>query len=256
MGQRLGIAAALLGDPSVLILDEPVNGLDTDGIRWIRDLLRGLAGEGRTVFVSSQLMSEMELHPCAAHGAHSCAPPLSASQAADTRATGRRAVRSASWRTPQRVSAERDQLWKWLKGANPDARHDTVRTWEGRTMVDHDGDRIGTIDAIYLDDHTSQPEWALLNTGLFGTKQTSPLAPWAHTAHYTNSHPRAPAKSRSAPNVRTCLPRNPPPSLDQRGRVAPTHDLGAVGRMGRIATLPRPWQPPHRQTSRGAAIRP
>jgi len=61
MGQRLGIAAALLGDPGVLILDEPVNGLDTDGIRWIRDLLRGLAGEGRTVFVSSHLMSEMEL---------------------------------------------------------------------------------------------------------------------------------------------------------------------------------------------------
>jgi len=61
MGQRLGIAAALLGDPGVLVLDEPVNGLDTDGIRWIRDLLRGLAGEGRTVLVSSHLMSEMEL---------------------------------------------------------------------------------------------------------------------------------------------------------------------------------------------------
>jgi len=61
MGQRLGIASALLGDPGVLILDEPVNGLDTDGIRWIRDLLRGLAGEGRTVFVSSHLMSELEL---------------------------------------------------------------------------------------------------------------------------------------------------------------------------------------------------
>lgn len=61
MGQRLGIAAALLGDPSVLILDEPVNGLDTDGIRWIRDLLRSFAGEGRTVLLSSHLMSEMEL---------------------------------------------------------------------------------------------------------------------------------------------------------------------------------------------------
>ena len=59
MGQRLGIAAALLGDPSVLVLDEPVNGLDPEGVLWIRNLLRGLAAEGRTVFVSSHLMSEM-----------------------------------------------------------------------------------------------------------------------------------------------------------------------------------------------------
>lgn len=59
MGQRLGVAAALLGDPEVLILDEPVNGLDPEGILWIRTLLRGLAAEGRTVFVSSHLMSEM-----------------------------------------------------------------------------------------------------------------------------------------------------------------------------------------------------
>jgi ABC-2 type transport system ATP-binding protein len=61
MGQRLGIASALLGDPATLILDEPVNGLDPDGIRWIRNLLRGLADEGRTVFLSSHLMSEMAL---------------------------------------------------------------------------------------------------------------------------------------------------------------------------------------------------
>ncbi|WP_188194157.1 ABC transporter ATP-binding protein [Nonomuraea sp. SYSU D8015] len=60
MSQRLGIAAALLGDPQVLMLDEPVNGLDPDGVRWIRTLLRSLAAEGRTVFVSSHLMSEME----------------------------------------------------------------------------------------------------------------------------------------------------------------------------------------------------
>ncbi|MER7810734.1 ATP-binding cassette domain-containing protein [Streptomyces sp900116325] len=59
MGQRLGIASALLGDPATVILDEPVNGLDPEGIRWIRNLLKGLAGEGRTVFVSSHLMSEM-----------------------------------------------------------------------------------------------------------------------------------------------------------------------------------------------------
>ncbi len=59
MGQRLGIAAALLGDPGILLFDEPVNGLDPEGIRWIRDLFRSLALEGRTVFVSSHLMSEM-----------------------------------------------------------------------------------------------------------------------------------------------------------------------------------------------------
>jgi ABC-2 type transport system ATP-binding protein len=61
MGQRLGIAAALLGDPATVVLDEPVNGLDTEGIRWIRSLLQGLAAEGRTVFVSSHLMGEMAL---------------------------------------------------------------------------------------------------------------------------------------------------------------------------------------------------
>lgn len=61
MGQRLGLAAALLADPATLILDEPVNGLDLDGIRWIRGLLRDLAAEGRTVFLSSHLMSEMSL---------------------------------------------------------------------------------------------------------------------------------------------------------------------------------------------------
>jgi ABC-2 type transport system ATP-binding protein len=61
MAQRLGIAAALLGDPGVLLLDEPVNGLDPEGIRWIRNLLKSLAAQGRTVFVSSHLISEMAL---------------------------------------------------------------------------------------------------------------------------------------------------------------------------------------------------
>ncbi|MGW0707869.1 ABC transporter ATP-binding protein [Streptomyces sp. NPDC002643] len=61
MGQRLGIAAALLGDPQTVMLDEPVNGLDPEGVLWIRTLLKGLAAEGRTVFVSSHLMSEMAL---------------------------------------------------------------------------------------------------------------------------------------------------------------------------------------------------
>jgi len=61
MGQRLGIAAALLGDPQVLLFDEPVNGLDPEGILWVRNLMKSLAAEGRTVFVSSHLMSEMAL---------------------------------------------------------------------------------------------------------------------------------------------------------------------------------------------------
>ena len=61
MGQRLGIATALLGDPQTVMLDEPVNGLDPEGIRWIRGLMRALASEGRTVFLSSHLMSEMAL---------------------------------------------------------------------------------------------------------------------------------------------------------------------------------------------------
>jgi len=60
MRQRLGIAAALLGDPPVLLFDEPLNGLDPEGVMWVRGLFRGLAAEGRTVFVSSHLMSEME----------------------------------------------------------------------------------------------------------------------------------------------------------------------------------------------------
>ncbi|MEU0008801.1 ABC transporter ATP-binding protein [Streptomyces sp. NPDC006314] len=61
MGQRLGIAGALLGDPRILMFDEPVNGLDPEGIHWIRNLMRSLAAQGRTVFVSSHLMSEMAL---------------------------------------------------------------------------------------------------------------------------------------------------------------------------------------------------
>ncbi|HEY9371997.1 ABC transporter ATP-binding protein [Streptomyces sp.] len=61
MGQRLGIAAALLGDPETVILDEPVNGLDPEGVRWIRNLLKSLAADGRTVLISSHLMSEMAL---------------------------------------------------------------------------------------------------------------------------------------------------------------------------------------------------
>jgi ABC-2 type transport system ATP-binding protein len=61
MGQRLALASALLGVPGVLILDEPANGLDAEGIRWLRELLRQMAADGRTVFLSSHLMTEMSL---------------------------------------------------------------------------------------------------------------------------------------------------------------------------------------------------
>jgi ABC-2 type transport system ATP-binding protein len=61
MRQRLGLATALLGDPAVLILDEPANGLDPQGIRWLRELLRGLAAEGRTVLVSSHVLGEVAM---------------------------------------------------------------------------------------------------------------------------------------------------------------------------------------------------
>jgi ABC-2 type transport system ATP-binding protein len=61
MSQRLGIAAALLGDPPVLLLDEPVNGLDPEGVRWIRNLMKALAADGRTVLLSSHLIAEMAL---------------------------------------------------------------------------------------------------------------------------------------------------------------------------------------------------
>ena len=60
MGQRLGIAAALLGDPQTIILDEPVNGLDPEGVVWVRNLVRFLASEGRTVFLSSHVLSEVQ----------------------------------------------------------------------------------------------------------------------------------------------------------------------------------------------------
>ena len=83
MAQRLGIAAALLGDPAVLLLDEPVNGLDPEGIRWIRGLLRSLAAEGRAVLVSSHLISEMALM-------------------ADRLVVG--SARDGSWPTPRRLS--------------------------------------------------------------------------------------------------------------------------------------------------------
>jgi ABC-2 type transport system ATP-binding protein len=63
MAQRLGLAATMLGDPQILMLDEPINGLDPEGVLWVRNCMKTLAAEGRTVFVSSHLMSEMSLPP-------------------------------------------------------------------------------------------------------------------------------------------------------------------------------------------------
>jgi ABC-2 type transport system ATP-binding protein len=99
MNQRLGIAVALLGDPPVLLFDEPINGLDPEGIRWLRTLLKDLAAEGRTVFVSSHLMSEMTSSGCATHWP----PPASAwskPQTARWRRTTLRHRRLASWPRP------------------------------------------------------------------------------------------------------------------------------------------------------------
>jgi ABC-2 type transport system ATP-binding protein len=102
MAQRLGIAAALLGDPGVLIFDEPINGLDPEGIRWFRQLARSLAAEGRTVFVSSHLISEMELTAdrLIMIGAGRLVGELSMADLS-TRATGRVTVRTPR---PERLS--------------------------------------------------------------------------------------------------------------------------------------------------------
>src|SRR5829696_981535 len=76
---------------------------------------------------------------------------------------------------------------------------ETIRTWEGRTMLDRDSGRIGTIDAIYLDDQTGQPEWALVNTGLFGTKASFVPSPRPSRATTTSSSPTTSSWSRTPP---------------------------------------------------------
>jgi ABC-2 type transport system ATP-binding protein len=98
MGQRLGIAAALLGQPRTIVLDEPINGLDPEGVRWVRELLRSLADEGRTVFLSSHLMTEM------AHTADRVIVIGRGRLVADTTLdefVARTAARSVTVRTPQ-----------------------------------------------------------------------------------------------------------------------------------------------------------
>jgi ABC-2 type transport system ATP-binding protein len=137
MGQRLGIAAALLGDPRVVVLDEPANGLDPEGIRWIRNLLKGLAAEGKTVFLSSHLMSEIQ------QTAEHLVVIGKGRLIADT--TVRDFVERASADAPVRVRA-----------ADPTALAEALRAEGGRIEdVDHDGyevhglraERIGEIAA-------------------------------------------------------------------------------------------------------------
>mgnify|MGYP001943583504 CR=1 FL=1 len=159
MRQRLGIAAALLGDPEVLVFDEPVNGLDTDGVRWVRHLLRGLAGEGRTVLVSSHLMAEM--HQTADHVVvigrgrvlADCATEELVGRAEDTivvrspdpeaRDELRRALPGASVTT-----AEHDPVELHVVGAD---EHQVGEAAHARgVLLHHLARRAGTLEAGYL----------------------------------------------------------------------------------------------------------
>ena len=108
MKQRLGIAAAMIGDPPVLVFDEPINGLDPDGIRWIRAFLRSLADEGRTVFVSSHLMSELEgiADEVVVIGRGRLIAQASVSELLSSRSYGRVHVRTSQVREVMAVLAE------------------------------------------------------------------------------------------------------------------------------------------------------
>ena len=131
MGQRLGLAAALLGDPQVLILDEPVNGLDPDGIMWIRNLVIHLAGEGRTILISSHLMSEM------------------AATATDLVVIGRgRLIAACTTDEFIERSSKRSVL---VKSPDADALTDLINAAGGQVETDADGDLIvHLIDAAHI----------------------------------------------------------------------------------------------------------
>jgi ABC-2 type transport system ATP-binding protein len=136
MGQRLGIASALLADPETLILDEPVNGLDPDGVRWIRNLLRSLADEGRTVFLSSHLMSEMALtadHVIVVGRGKLLRDQSMASFIAD-----------ASTDVVRVRSPDSGELARLLAGDGVTVRHGAANTLEVEGLS---SDRIGTIAA-------------------------------------------------------------------------------------------------------------
>jgi ABC-2 type transport system ATP-binding protein len=139
MGQRLGVAAALLGDPRTLILDEPVNGLDLDGIRWIRALLTRLAGEGRTVFLSSHLMSEMAM--TAEHVIVIGQGRLLRDQPmADF-------IREAAVSSVRVLSPEGDRLAEQLKNAGATVTVDAIDTDGTLTVEGVTGRDVGTLAA-------------------------------------------------------------------------------------------------------------
>ena len=131
MGQRLGLAAALLGDPQVLILDEPVNGLDPDGIMWIRNLVIHLAGEGRTILISSHLMSEM------------------AATATDLVVIGRgRLIAACTTDEFIERSSKRSVL---VKSPDADALTDVINAAGGQVDTDAEGDLIvHLLDAAHI----------------------------------------------------------------------------------------------------------
>ena len=131
MGQRLGLAAALLGDPQVLILDEPVNGLDPDGIMWIRNLVIHLAGEGRTILISSHLMSEM------------------AATATDLVVIGRgRLIAACTTDEFIERSSKRSVL---VKSPDADALTDLIGAAGGQVEIDAEGDLIvRLLDAAHI----------------------------------------------------------------------------------------------------------
>ncbi|MCX4666030.1 ATP-binding cassette domain-containing protein [Streptomyces sp. NBC_01381] len=158
MGQRLGIAAALLGDPATVILDEPVNGLDPEGVLWIRNLLKSLAAEGRTVLVSSHLMSEMAL--TAEHLIIIGRGRL----LADT--TVERFVRESGTGAVKVVTPEAGVLSELLAGPGVEITVDTPGTLDVRgTDAEHIGRTAAThgIPLFELTPHTASLEQAFMD---------------------------------------------------------------------------------------------
>ncbi|WP_206441998.1 ATP-binding cassette domain-containing protein [Streptomyces boncukensis] len=139
MRQRLGIAAALLGDPPVLVFDEPLNGLDPEGVQWVRGLFRGLAAEGRTVFVSSHLMSEME-HTADHLVVIGRGELIAAESLAEFAARGTGAGAGVTVRTPQPA-----ELTLALRAEGATVRPDSDRADAALAVTGLDAARIGAL---------------------------------------------------------------------------------------------------------------